>query len=101
MRMLDRVDDRCAFEATMDHAILALLILPDAILVPIGAFDEFLERLHVAFAEQVARFLPAEHATQRHRPGRALISLVAGQEIEEQGRLGEFPFLATVAARED
>ena len=78
-----------ALEAAMDHAVRALLVLADAVLVPVGAFHQLLEGLHIAFAEQVAGLLPAEDGAQRHRPGRAFIGLVAGEEVEEQRRLGE------------
>src|SRR5579862_913715 len=99
--MPDRVDDGGALEAAMDHAVLALLVLADAVLVPLGVFHQLLEGLHVTFAEQIAGLLPAEDAAQRHRPRRALVSLVAREEVEEQRGLGELPVLAAIAARKD
>src|SRR5581483_5188196 len=47
-----------------------------------------------AFAEQVARLLPAKDITRRHAPGRALVILVAGEEVEEQPGVQEVPALA-------
>ena len=99
--MLDGIGDGRAFEAAMHHAVGAFLVIADAVFVPLGAFHQLLEGLHIAFAEQVTGLLPAEHAAQRHRPGRAFIGLVAGQEVHEQVGLGELPFLAAIAAAEN
>src|SRR5581483_4855107 len=52
-------------------------------------------------ADEIAGLLPAEHGAGRIAPGRAMIGLVAGEEIEEQVGLAERPFLAALAALED
>src|SRR5690606_32081575 len=62
---------------------------------------QILEGLRVAFAEEVARALPAEDGTRRVAPGGAAIGLVAGEEVEEERGLAERPFPAAVAAAED
>src|SRR6201996_1956264 len=99
--MPDGVDHGGAFETAMDHAVLALLVFADAVLVPLGVFHQLLEGLHITFAKQVAGLLPAEHAAQRHRPRRAFVGLIARKEIEEQRGLRELPVLAAIAARKD
>src|ERR1043166_2545536 len=85
----------------MHHAIGAFFVFADAVFFPLGVFHQFLEGLGIAFAEQVAGLLPAKDAAQRHRPGRAFIGLVAGKEVHEEWRVGEFPGLATFAARKN
>src|SRR5262249_6155896 len=70
------------------------LVVAGAVVVPRRALHELLEGLGIAFAKQVARALPAEHGTSWIPPGRAMIGLVAGEEVEEQTRLVERPFLA-------
>src|SRR5690349_22214089 len=85
----------------MDHALGALLVVADAVSVPVSGLHQLLEGLGVAFAEQVAGLLPAEHGAGRIAPWRAVIGLVAGEEVEEQAGLAERPLLAAVAALED
>src|SRR3954468_16844146 len=85
----------------MDHAVGALLVVAGAVGVPIGVVHQLLEGLGVTFAEQVAGLLPAEHRARRVAPRRAVVLLVAGQEVEEHARLAERPALAAVAAAED
>jgi hypothetical protein len=100
-RVLEGVLHRGRLETRMDHAVGALLVIADAVGVPIGALHQLLEGLGVAFAEQIAGLLPAEHGAGRIAPRRAVIGLVAGQEVEEQAGLAERPSLAAVAALED
>ena len=88
-----------ASKPRMHHAVGALLVIADAVGVPVGVFHQLLEGLGVAFAEQVAGPLPAEDGARRVAPRRAVIGLVAGEEVEEQAGLAERPVLAAVAAR--
>ena len=90
---------RRGLEAAMDHAVGALLVVADAILVPLGVVHQLAEGLGVALAQQVAGLLPAEHGARRVAPRRAVIGLVAGQEVQEHARLGERPFPSAIAAR--
>src|SRR6185436_15726090 len=99
--MLERVLHGSGLEARMHHAIGALLIIADAVGIPVGGLHQLLEGLGIAFADQVAGLLPAEHGAGRIAPRRAVVGLVAGQEVEEQAGLAERPFLAAVAALED
>src|SRR3984893_11427126 len=85
----------------MDHAIRALLIVADAVLVPLCLVHEFAERLGVALAQEVAGLLPAKDRTCRVAPGRAVIGLVAGEKIQEHERLAERPFPSAIAASQD
>ena len=94
------IGDGRAFEAAMDHAVGALLVLADAVAVPVGRRHQLGERRRVAFAEQIAGLLPAEHGACRHRPRRALVGAVAGEEVHEERRVGEVPGLAVAAALE-
>src|SRR6185312_8457602 len=57
------------------------------------------ERLGVAFAEQIARLLPAKDVARRHAPRRAVVLLIAGEKVEEEAGVDELPALA-LAARE-
>ncbi|KOS92276.1 hypothetical protein DM53_4518 [Burkholderia mallei] len=100
-RMRDRIHHGGGLEAAVDHAVRTLFVVADAVVVPVGRFHQLLEGLHVTFADQVARLLPAEHRARRVAPRRALVRLVAGEEIEEQRRLAERPALAAFAALED
>ena len=84
----------------MDHAIGAFFIIAGTVGVPIGLFHQRLERRRIAFAKEIAGTLPAEHSLGRIAPGRAMEGLVAGQEVEEDGRLTEAP-LTTLAQPED
>src|SRR5258706_4664364 len=97
--MFHGIGDCGAFEAAMDHAVGALLIFADAVLVPFRVFHQLLESRHIAFAKQVAGLLPTEHRPRRHAPRRAFISLIAGKKIQEQFGLRECPFLAAITAR--
>ena len=76
----------------MDHAVAALGISAHAVTVPVGLVHERLESGRVAFAdEQVARPLPTEHVARGIAPGSALVTLVAGQEIQVKARVVERP----------
>ena len=97
----DRILHGGRLVAAVHHAVGALLVVAGAVGVPVGFFHQLLEGLGVAFAEQVAGPLPAEHGARRVAPRRAVIGLVAGEEIEEQARLAERPGLAAAAAAEE
>src|SRR6516225_2301602 len=86
--------------AAMRHAVRALLVLAGAVGVPVRGFHQFVERLGVAFAQQVAGLLPAENVAGGHAPRRAVIGLVAGEEIEEQVRVDEIPLFALAHAED-
>src|SRR6185503_19404467 len=79
----------------------AFLVIADTVGVPIGFFHQLLEGFGIAFAEEIAGSLPAEHGTRRITPRRATIGLIAREEIEEHGGLAEGPALAALAAREN
>ena len=83
----------------MRHAVGAFLVLAGAVRIPVGGFHQFLEGLGVTLAEQVAGLLPAEDVARRHAPRRALIILIAGEEVQEQAGMHEIPLLA-LAERE-
>src|SRR5690349_21723522 len=99
--MLEGVLNCGRLEPRMDHAVGALFVVADAIGIPVGGFHQLLEGLGVAFADQIAGLLPAEHGAGWIAPRRAVVGLVAGQEVEEQAGLAERPLLAAVAALED
>ena len=99
--MVHGVDDGSRFEAAMHHAIGAFLVIADAVSVPVGLFHQLLEGLGIALAEQIAGPLPAEDGARGIAPGRAMIGLIAGQEIEEQQRLKERPVVAALPRREN
>ena len=99
-RVLECIVDGARLEPAMDHAVRALLVAAGAVGVPVRRVHQLLEGLHVTFAEQVAGTLPAEHGARRIAPGRALIGLVAGEEVEEQRGLEERPALV-LAERQD
>src|SRR5579883_264767 len=97
--MAHRINHGGRFVAAVDHAIGAFLVVAGAVGVPVGLVHKLLERLGVAFAEQVARPLPAKDIARRISPGRTAIALIAGEKIEKQARLVEGP--ATAAAAEN
>src|SRR6201988_3456992 len=84
----------------MGHAVGTLFVLAGAVGLPVGGLHQLLEGLGVAFTEQIAGLLPAEDVACRHAPGRALVFLVAGEEVEEQAGMHEVPLLA-LAERKD
>ena len=77
----------------MRHAVCALLITAGAVGVPVRGLHQLAECLGVTLAEQIAGLLPSEDIPGRHAPRRAVISLITGEEIEEQGRVHETPAL--------
>src|SRR5262249_8611908 len=79
----------------------ALLVVADAVAVPGGVLHQLAEGRGVAFAQQVAGLLPAEHRARRVAPRRAMIGLVAGEEVQEHHRLAERPPAPALAARQD
>ena len=92
--------DRRRLVAAMGHAVGAFLVATGSVGVPVRRFHQLLVGRDVAFAEQIAGLLPAEDVARRHAPGRAVIFAVAGEEVEEQGRMHQLPLLA-LAERED
>src|SRR6185312_11699953 len=99
-RVVHRVDHGCRLIAAMHHAVGAFLVVAGAVSVPIGLFHQLLEALGIAFAQEIAGTLPAEIVARRIAPRRAVIVLVAGEEIEKERRLAERPFMATAAAED-
>src|SRR6476469_10238104 len=93
--------DRRGLVAGMHHAVGAFLVIAGAVGIPVGLFHQLLEGLGVAFAQQVTGPLPAEDGAGRIAPRRAVVTLVAGQEVEEQAGLAERPLFAAPAAAED
>jgi len=77
--------------AAMGHAVRAFFVGAGAVGIPIGGFHQLREGLGVALAQQVAGLLPAENVARGHAPRRAVIGLVAGQEVQEQGGMDEVP----------
>src|ERR1700730_9888013 len=89
-----------AFKPTVSHAVVAGGVAAHAVLVPLGVFHERLERRRIAFVgQQITRPLPTEQVVGRRAPWRALVVLVAGQEVQEQGRVVERPAGARSALR--
>ena len=86
--------------AAMRHAVGALLVAAGAVRIPVGRVHQFLERARIALAQQVARLLPAEDVARRHAPRRAVIGLVAGEEIEEEAGVHELPALAAAVGED-
>src|SRR6185437_16352849 len=83
-----------------DHAIGALLVIAGAVFVPVRGLHQLFEGLRIAFADEVAGTLPAEIRARRVAPRRAVIILVAGEEVEEQARLRERPFRAVLGTED-
>src|SRR6202011_2735434 len=90
---------RRALESAMRHAIVAAWISTDAVFFPLGVLDQRAIARRVALVgEQVARPLPTEHIVGGIAPRRALIGLVTGEKIQEQGGMIERPRDARGAA---
>src|SRR5262249_19129164 len=104
LERLQEVRGRCLgrrrLVAAMSHAVRALLVLAGPVGIPVCGLHQFVERPGVAFAQQVAGLLPAENVAGRHAPRRAVIGLVAGEEIEEQVRVDEIPLFALAHAED-
>src|SRR5271156_3218838 len=91
-------------EPAMRHAVVATGILADTVPLPLRILDERLVSRGIALVgEQVAGPLPAEQVVCGIAPRRALIGLIAGEEIQEQAGMIEGPGLArrAPAALED
>src|SRR4029450_7632552 len=100
--MHDRIRDGSRLVAAMRHAVGAFLVVPGAVVVPVGLGHELLERGGVALGEEIARPLPAKDIPGRITPRRAAILLIAGEEIEIQRGMAELPgALASLAPAED
>src|SRR5260370_21999780 len=89
--MADRIDNSGRLIAAVHHAIGAFLVIAGAVRIPVGLLHQLSEGFGVAFAEQVARALPAEIIARRVAPRGAMVRLVARQKIEEQSGLVERP----------
>src|SRR5579871_2036433 len=99
--MPETVGDGGRLKAAMHHAVGAFFVIADTVGVPVGFLHQLAERLHVAFAEQITGPLPPENVPRRISPWRAVISLIAGQEIEKERRLVERPCFGAATAREN
>src|SRR5438270_13148270 len=99
--MAHRILDGGRFITAVHHAIGALLIVAGPVGVPIGFFHQRAKTLRVAFAQQVARTLPAEDVSCWIAPWRAAIVAIPGEEIEEQTGLTERPRARAAASAED
>ena len=76
----------------MHHAVTTLLVATLlAVVLPARVLHQVLEALGVAFLQEVAGALPAEHVEGRIAPGRALVVVLTHQESQEQRRLVEPP----------
>ena len=98
--MSDGVVDGGRLVAAMGHAVGAFFIIAGAVFVPVRGFHQFLEGRGETLAQEIAGALPAEDIAGRVAPGRAVILLIAGEEIEIERRVAELPALA-VAEPED
>src|SRR5579862_9053360 len=96
--MAEAVGDSRRFEAAMHHAVRALLIIADSIGVPVGFLHQLPERAGIALAQEIAGPLPPEDIPRGIAPGRAVVCLIAREEIEKQGRLVERPRLRATTA---
>src|SRR6266851_1981020 len=95
--MVDRIDNSGRLIAAVHHAIGAFLVIAGAVRIPVGLLHQLPEGFRIAFAEQIARALPAEVIARRVAPRGAAVGLVAGEEIEEQARLVERPATPALA----
>src|SRR5205823_12405904 len=93
---MHRIDDGGSLVAAVHHALSAFLVIAGAVGIPIRPFHQLLKGLGITFAEQIAGPLPAEIIARRIAPGRAVVGLVAGQEIEKKARLVERPGFAVL-----
>ena len=88
--MTEGIVDGRALETAMRHAVVATGVLADAVAFPLGVLDERLIARRIALVgQQIAGPLPAEHVVRGIAPRRALIGLIAREEIEEQARMIE------------
>src|SRR5262245_36587811 len=99
--MAKAVGDGRRFEAAMHHAVRALFIIADAIGIPVGFLHQLLERADVALAQQIARPLPPEDVPRGIAPWCTVIGLVAGEEIEKERGLVEWPGFPAAATGEN
>src|SRR3954471_21074306 len=84
----------------MRHAVCALFVTTGAVTIPIRGLHQLVEAAGVALAKEVTGLLPAEDVARRHSPRRAVIGLIAGEEIEEQAGMDQSPLLAFAAAED-
>ena len=101
--MPEQVIDRRALETAVGHAVVAARIAADAVAVPLRVLHQRAKARRIALVRhQIARPLPAEYVVGRIAPRRALVALVAGEEIQVQRRVVEQPAPPRLpAARED
>src|SRR5579871_1780818 len=94
--MCERVIDGRVLESAVSHAVVACGIAANAVAVPLRVLHQRAEGRRVALVrQQVTGPLPTEDVVGRGAPGRALVRLVAGEEVEEQARVIERPATAT------
>src|SRR5699024_3284673 len=87
-RMSECVIDGCPLVTAVRHAVVALRIATDTVVIPVGILDQLPERRRIAFVdEQIAGFLPTEYIAAWHGPSRTLVRLIAADEIEKQAGL--------------
>src|SRR5437764_178293 len=82
-RVVHRIDNRGRLITAVHHALGAFLVIAGAVGIPVRLFHQLLEALRIALTEEVAGTLPAEIVARRVAPRRAVIGLIAGQEIEK------------------
>src|SRR5580693_3837231 len=89
-RMAEGIVDRRTLEAAVRHAVVAGRVAAHAVAVPGSVLDERTVAVRIPFiGQEVTRPLPAEDVVGRSAPGRALVILVAGEEVEEKPRVVE------------
>src|SRR5438045_1216490 len=74
----------CGLVPAVGHAVRAAIVVPAAVLRPVGGLDQLLVGLRVAVAHQVAGALPAEQRVARNAPRGALVVDLALEEVEEE-----------------
>src|SRR6476659_10073132 len=100
-RMTNGVLNRRCLVTAVDHAVRALFVVARAVGIPVRFFHQLTKRPRIAFAQQIAGALPAEHVPRRVAPRRTAVLLVACEEIQEQAGLAERPGFAAATAAED
>src|SRR5262249_5693570 len=82
-RMSYGIRNGCALEAAVGHAVVAAGVAAHTVALPLGLLHQRAEGRCVTFVgEQITGPLPAKDVVGGVAPGRALISLVAGEKVE-------------------
>src|SRR3989449_208959 len=88
----ERVVHRRRLVPAVHHAVAALLVAAAApVVLPAGGLQKLLEGRGIAFLQEIAGALPAEHVVGRVAPRSALEVPLAHEELQEQRRLVELP----------